>query len=184
MQQRQAVQGPQDSAATRLSGQHWLVRLAVGRHPRRTLVRAVVLALLTIAVFRYVLLPVRVQGISMWPTYQDRQWGLVNRLAYRWSEPRRGDVVCVRFTAGEHVMLLKRIVALPGETVGFRNGRLYVNGRPLEEPYVKTPCDWNEPERQLGPDEYYVVGDNRSMPREDHMHGITERWRIVGKLVR
>lgn len=81
-------------------------------------------------------------------------------------------------------MLLKRVVGLPGESVSFRGGRLYINGQLLEEPYVKTPCDWEEPERKLGPDEYYVVGDNRSMPREDHVHGITERWRIVGKLMR
>ena len=165
-------------------GPPWWIRLVVGRRPKRTLLRAAVLAVILVVVFRYVLLPVRVQGISMWPTYRDQQWSLVNRLAYVWSEPRRGDVVCVRFTAGERVMLLKRVVALPGETVGFRNGRLHVNGQPVDEPYVRTSCDWEEPERRLGPDEYYVVGDNRSMPREDHLHGIAERWRIVGKLIR
>mgnify|MGYP001055848125 CR=1 FL=1 len=167
-----------------LVGPPWWIWLIVGRRPKRTLLRAAVLAVVLVVVFRYILLPVRVQGISMWPTYRDRQWGLVNRLAYAWSEPRRGDVVCVRFTAGERVMLLKRVVALPGETVGFRNGRLYVNGQPVDEPYVRTPCDWEEPERRLNANEYYVVGDNRSMPQEDHLHGITERWRIVGKLLR
>lgn len=161
----------------------WL-RWVVGRRPGRTLLRAVGLGLVAIVVLRYGVMPVRVEGISMWPTVEDRQWVWINRLAYWGSEPRRGDVVCVRFLSGERVMLLKRVVGLPGERVEFRGGRLYVNGQPLEEPYVTTPCDWEEPEKELGPDEYYVVGDNRSMPQEDHVHGITERWRIVGKLIR
>jgi signal peptidase I len=175
-----------DSAWNRIGGADvplWR-RVLVGRNPRRTLLRAVALGLTVFVVLRYVVTPVRVQGISMWPTCRDGQWAWANRLAYVWSEPRRGDVVCVRFTAGEHVMLLKRVVGLPGERVGFRNGRLHVDGRPLDEPYVKSPCDWEEPERVLGPGEYYVVGDNRAMPREDHVHGIAERWRIVGKLIR
>ncbi len=164
--------------------QVWLWRAVVGRHPRRTLLRAGGLMAVAFVVFRYVLLPVRVQGLSMWPTYPDGQWNLANRLAYWRSSPRRGDVVCVRLAAGQRVVLLKRVVGLPGETVGFRNGRLWVNGRPLVEPYVQTPCDWNVPERTLGPDEYYLVGDNRSMPAEDHVHGVAERWRIIGKVVR
>ena len=158
-------------------------RLLLGRNPRRTLFRAALLAALAFLTLRYVVTPVRVQGISMWPTCRDGQWAWVCRLAYVFSEPRRGDIVAVRFTAGEHVMLLKRVVGLPGETVAFHGGRLHVNGRPLDEPYVRSPCDWEEPERSLGPDEYYVVGDNRAMPREDHVHGIAERWRIVGRLI-
>jgi signal peptidase I len=80
-------------------------------------------------------------------------------------------------------MLMKRIIGLPGETVLFRHGRVFVNDVVLEEPYLKNPCDWERVPDTLGPNEYFVVGDNRSMPIEDHRFGKTEDFRIVGKVV-
>ena len=81
------------------------------------------------------------------------------------------------------VMLMKRIIGLPGETVAFVNGRVLINGQILDEPYEEDGkgCDWNCAPVTLGPDQYYVVGDNRSMPPEYHTHGIYQRSRIVGK---
>lgn len=161
----------------------WLERLkvaAVGRNPRRTLIRVAVLALASFIIFRFVLTPIRVEGESMWPTYRNHRVNFLNRLAYVWHEPRRGDVVGIRM-GGDHVMLLKRIVGLPGETVEFRDGHLYINDRRLNEPYVRTPCRWNKSPAELHADEYYVVGDNRGMPSRDHVHGAAERWRILGK---
>jgi signal peptidase I len=127
-------------------------------------------------------LHIRVEGISMLPAYQDGSAHFVNRLAYLWHEPRRGDVVSIRL-AGVHLMYLKRIIGLPGETVVFVNGRVLIDGEVLDEPYEKLPCDWNLPPEKLGPDEYFVVGDNRSMPSQDHKFGKVERNRIVGKAV-
>jgi len=154
----------------------------MGRHPKATLVRIAVLVVTSFVVFKFILLPIRVEGISMWPTYRDRSWNFVNRLAYLRHEPQRGDVVSIRL-AGPHVMYLKRIIGLPGETVAFANGRVLINGEKLNEPYEKSPCDWNSPPVVLGPKEYYVVGDNRTMPPELHKHGEIMRSRIVGKLL-
>jgi signal peptidase I len=76
-------------------------------------------------------------------------------------------------------------VGLPGETVEFVNGKLVINGRPVDEPYVKNECTWNfRPSHwHLGDDEYYVVGDNRAMAHEDHKQGSAKRERIVGKVM-
>jgi signal peptidase I len=79
-------------------------------------------------------------------------------------------------------MLMKRIVGLPGETVAFVNGRIFINDEMLDEPYEKLSCDWNLPPVKLGPDEFFVVGDNRTMPPQDHVFGKVERERIVGKV--
>jgi signal peptidase I len=121
----------------------------------------------------------------MAPTYATHSFTFVNRLAYLRHEPRRGDVVGIRLTQETwtlpHIMYFKRIVGLPGEEVFFANGRLFINGRPLAEPYEKGPCDWNVPAVTLGADEYFVVGDNRSMPQEEHVFGKAQRGRIVGK---
>ena len=160
----------------------WLRIVVIGRNPKVTLARAVVLAVLCVVVFKFILLHIRVEGISMLPTYQDGSAHFVNRLAYLWHEPRRGDVVSIRL-AGVHLMYLKRIIGLPGETVAFVNGQVLINGEVLDEPYEKLPCDWNLPPEKLGPDEYFVVGDNRSMPPENHTFGKVERDRIVGKAI-
>jgi signal peptidase I len=160
----------------------WLQVISVGRNPRNTLIRIVVLVVICVFLFHFVFLPVKVDGISMQPTYKNRSVNLVNRWAYFWHEPRRGDVVAVRL-AGFHVMYMKRIIGLPGETVAFDNGRVLINGQPLDEPYEKWPSDWTLPPKKLELDEYFVVGDNRTMRWQDHTFGKVERSRIVGKIL-
>jgi signal peptidase I len=186
-----AVMSPEDQTGpSNPGGKHrrwprWVRIAVVGRNPKTTLVRILILAVICVAVFnRFVLLPIQVEGISMLPTYKDRSWNLVNRLAYLRHEPQRGDVVSIRL-AGIHRMYLKRIIGLPGETVAFKNGRVLINGEVLDEPYEKSPCDWNRAPVTLGPNEYFVVGDNRSMPWEGHGHelGKAGRDRIVGKAI-
>jgi len=160
-----------------------LLRVLIGRKPKRTLVRIVVLVAVSFVVFKFVLVPIRVEGRSMLPTYKDRGVNFVNCLAYLFHEPRRGDVVAIGLEAGYHVMYMKRIVGLPGETVAFHQGHLYINGRFMDEPYVKLPGDWEHEPEQVGLDEYYVVGDNRDMPWEGHVQGRPKRQSIVGKIL-
>ena len=179
----------------------WLRIVVMGRNPKATLVRVAVLVVTSFVVFKFILLHIQVEGISMLPTYPDQSKHYVNRFAYLRHEPQRGDVVGIRFSRTEetntpagihqaanrlappHVMLLKRIIGLPGETVAFSNGHVLINSEMLDEPYEKLPCDWNYPAVQLGPDEYFVVGDNRSMPWEDHMKGRALRSQIIGKAI-
>jgi len=160
----------------------WLRTILIGRNPERTLVRIVVLVITCFVVFRFVFLPIRVEGASMFPTYKDRRVNFVNRLAYLFHEPRRGDVVAIR-TSGISIMYMKRVIGLPGETVAFHLGHAVIDGQVLEEPYIKYPCDWELPPRHLGANEYFFVGDNRSMPASDHYMGVATRHRIVGKVI-
>jgi len=155
---------------------------AVGRHPRRTLARIIVLAAACFIVFGFILLPVRVTGISMEPTYHNGAIRFSNRLAFLWHEPQRRDVVTIRY-AGIHAMLMKRIIGLPGETVQFVRGQALIDGAPLDEPYVSWGCRWNLHPIKLGDGDYFVVGDNRSMRMQDHEFGKTRREKIVGKIV-
>jgi signal peptidase I len=161
---------------------HWLQVLCIGRRPKATLVRIAVLVVTCFITFKFILLPIRIEGISMLPTYHNNQIRCLNRLAYLRHEPRRGDIVSVRM-AGLSYMYMKRIIGLPGETVSFRNGHACINGQPLDEPYLKFSCDWEKPPVVCGPNQYYVVGDNRSMPFEFHTQGRAERDHIVGKLL-
>ena len=156
--------------------------LVMGHSLTRTIARACALVLVAAIVFGYVLLPVRTQGVSMLPTYRSGALILVNTLAYRWRLPERGDVVAIRM-AGWRVMYIKRIIGLPGERIEVVGGRVLVDGRPLEERYVRHRAAWMVPEALLGPDDYFVVGDNRGMAQEQHEFGTVPRERIVGRLL-
>ena len=142
----------------------WM-KVVFGRNPKRTLVRLICLVTLTLVVFRFVLIPIRVSGLSMYPTYTDGKVSVVNHLAYQWSKPRRGDVIA--FRQPEDVVLLKRIVGLPGERVRIKQGRVSINGQILDEPYAKIKSQSTLPttrsEITLDKDEYYVIGDNRGI---------------------
>ena len=156
-----------------------LPRWIAGANPRRTLARVLVIVAVSYVVFGYVLLPVRGVGISMEPTIASGDLIFINRLAYRFREPRRGDIVAVRL-AGRSVVYVKRLIALPGERLKIEAGTISIDGIYLNEPYAQKRDDWWLPEATLGPDDYFVVGDNRSMRMENHELGTAPFARLIG----
>jgi len=158
----------------------WM-RVVFGRNPKRTLVRLMCMVVLTVVVFHFVLIPIRVSGLSMFPTYNDGRVNVINHQAYRWKKPRRGDVVAFRLPEEGNVVLLKRIIGLPGERVFLVDGRAYINGQPLDEPYAKLGKDGPTSDREiiLAPDEYFVIGDNRNI---SVIRRIPEHY-ILGKVL-
>ena len=159
-----------------------LRRALVGASPRRTLVRCAALVVAAYVVFGYLLIPVRGQGPSMWPTLRDGQLLLVNRLAYWHERPQRGDIVALSL-AGRRVVYIKRIIGMPGERVSIVRGTVLVNGRPLEEGYVQQRRPWEVDEVALGPEEYLVIGDNRGMSARNHDFGKANRERVLGRVI-
>jgi signal peptidase I len=146
---------------------------------KRFFIRLILVALTCYLIFGHLLIPLRIQGLSMEPAYRDRSFAFCWRLQYLFSPPERFDVVTVRFS-GRRVMLLKRVVALPGETVEFREGELYVDGNLIEEPCVHHRSNWELPPRTVAPGHVYVVGDNRGTPMAVHKFGEINMNRIVG----
>jgi len=162
---------------------YWL-RFIFGKNPSVTLLRIIVLTLVSLIVFKFILLPIRVTGDSMYPTYKNGQIRVVNRIAYTRHTPERGDVVAVEFR-GQQVLLLKRIIGLPGERFHVFNGEVYINGEKLSEPYahgkIAGPTGGLGTTRQpidLGPTEYMVIGDNRPISEGF----IKDRDQLVGKV--
>ncbi len=143
------------------------------------LLRASIVALAAYLFFGRICVPIRIQGSSMEPTYPNGGVNFCWKLGYIFSKPKRYDVVVVRL-AGRKVMLLKRVVAVEGEWVEFREGKLVVGGQRIDEPYVRYPCTWNLSARLVDPGCVYVVGDNRNMPIENHYFGQTPMRRIMG----
>ena len=114
------------------------------------------------------------------PTYMNGEFNFCLRPQYIFSEPERQDVVVIRL-AGQSVMLLKRVVALEGDTVEFHSGKLFINGKETDETYLRYPSDWNLPPRKVAKNHVYVVGDNRSVPIHIHQFGQTPVNRIIGE---
>jgi signal peptidase I len=145
----------------------------------RFLIRVSCIAISAYLFFSYVCLPLRIKGNSMEPTYRDGGINFCWRWRYLFSNPKRYDVVVVRF-AGSKVTLLKRVVAVEDEQVEFRDGKLFVDGKTIHEPYVHDPCHWNLPPRKVEKGYVYVVGDSRNMPIENHYFGQASMKRIMG----
>jgi len=157
----------------------WIKKFLFPEANRKYFIRILIVAVTAFMVFKYVLIPFRIQGDSMWPTYTNGSVNFCFTCLYLFSEPDRNDVVTVRL-AGNRVMLLKRIVALENDTVAFKAGKLIVNQQEVEEPYISGSCDWDLPPRKVKPGHIYVVGDNRGVPMERHHFGQTPVRRITG----
>jgi len=128
--------------------------------------------------------PVWVPSNSMEPAVQKGDHLLVSLRAYAHHPPRRGDIVLFRWPDDPGEKMLKRIIGLPGETVFMVNGRVFINGRPLAETYLKEPPVREHPYAALlGPDEFWVLGDNRNHSEDSRDHGPLPRAYIAGQAV-
>jgi len=138
---------------------------------------ALLLAFVTYGFFTWVLWPVKVSGESMIPNYPDGSRHFINKLAYRSANPQRGDVVGLRALNGD--IYIKRVIGLPGESLTFENGTVQVNGQPLQEPYLERRILSEIDPITLGPNQYWMMGDNR--PTSVRLGVSAEQ--IVGKVV-
>lgn len=145
----------------------WIVTFAV----------AIVLAL---GIRTLIFEPVRVDGHSMDYTLADDEYMIVTKYDYLFGEPERGDVVICHYPDRGRTNFVKRLVALPGDTVSMLNGTLYVNGEPVDEPYITNRANYNMQAVSLGKNEYFVLGDNRSSSNDSHLIGPISRDQIKG----
>ncbi len=124
-----------------------------------------------------------VQSISMEPTLHEGQYLIVSKIAYWFHNPERGDVVVLDPPNGQSTIpYIKRIVGLPGEVIEIRDGRVWVDGIALNEPYISGPPSYTQ-KRILYEDEYMVLGDNRNNSSDSHVWGLLPRENIIGKSV-
>jgi signal peptidase I len=124
-----------------------------------------------------------VQSISMEPTLHEGQYLIVSKISYWLHRPERGDIIVLDPPNGRsEIPYIKRIIGLPGEKVDVRDGRVWINGIALNEPYISGPPTYIE-NRVLGDNEYMVLGDNRNNSSDSHIWGVLPRENIIGKSI-
>jgi signal peptidase I len=143
----------------------------------------VVSVLVSAFIIMFLYQPVRVEGTSMLPMLEDQDRLFVNKLAYRVGEIHRGDVVVFLYPHDHSKSYIKRVIAVPGDQLRIDQGQVYVNGKELVEDYVPVRF---EDSRSVGalvmrPNEYWVMGDHRSISSDSRDFGPVDRSLIYGK---
>jgi signal peptidase I len=147
----------------------------------RTIVIVIAVALLVRA---FIAQPFYVIGPSMEPSYHQGEYLIVDELSYRLRDPKRGEVIVLRFPLDPSKDFIKRIVGLPGEKVRVEGGVVTINGEPLPENYTDGVPTEGGSEVVLAEDEYFVLGDNRhhGASSDSRDWGPLSRSNIIGKV--
>ena len=172
----------------------------------RDMLQTALLALFLFSGLQATIQNFRVEGSSMQPTLTEDQYLLVNKFLYYrfdgtrlsryipfleiepgetsflFGEPQRGEIIVFHYPRDITRDFIKRVIAVPGDTVEMRNGRVYVNRVIVEEPYLAAPYGpTNLTEQTIGPEEYFVMGDNRLQSNDSRSWGTVPLSNVVGK---
>jgi signal peptidase I len=156
-------------------------------HFLRELLETLALIVVVYTLFNLATVRFYIEGPSMQPNFWAGQYLVVSRVHYMFSDPQRGEVV-VFDPPGDSdpdLLLIKRLIGMPGDTVELRGGQVFINGVQLAEPYInetecRARCDgvWT-----LDENNYFFMGDNRNDSRDSRVFGEVSRDRIIGEVV-
>jgi len=129
--------------------------------------------------------PVKVEGTSMLPGLEDQERIFINKFVYRWGPVERGDIVVFHYPRDPSKSYIKRVIAVEGDRVRIDEGRVYVNGTQVAEPYV--PQEYEDfrsyPEIKIPPHTYFLLGDHRTSSSDSRDFGPVPQRYIYGKAV-
>ena len=143
-------------------------------------VETILLALVIFLAINALSARVRVENVSMRPTLQPGEFLLINRVSYKLGQPSIGDIIVFHAPGVSELDYIKRVIALPGDTVRITDGIVYVNEQPLYEPYIADPPNYSG-EWTVPSNEYFVLGDNRNNSSDSHHWGFVPKDDIVGR---
>ena len=159
------------------------------RVPMRWLRDVAVALASALLIILFVYQPVRVEGYSMMPRVANNERLVINKFIYHFTSVNRGDVVVFHYPLNPYISFIKRVIGLPGDRIEVRQKKVFVNGKPLSEPYVQylQPFVTDEPTRDVlkeivvPPGDYFVMGDNRDDSYDSRFWGFVRENKILGK---
>lgn len=177
--------GPQSSAAEvttlsadttpALNGSSW--RTGLQEFLETILLAVVIFLVVNTITGRY-----QVQSVSMEPTLHEGQYIIASKVTYWFHPPERGDIVVLNPPQPSDLPYIKRVIGLPGDQVEVHDGRVWINGVALNEPYISGPPLYNG-SWTIEPGKYLVLGDNRNNSSDSHIWGLLPRNDILGKAI-
>jgi len=152
-------------------------------HLAREIVETIALTLIIFLVIRFAIQSYRVSGPSMLPGLQTDDYVLVNKIAYLFHAPERGDVIVFHYPLDTSEDFIKRVIGLPGDTVSLDNKTVQGDGVVLHEPYISEAYNPSGKTIKVPMDEYFVLGDNRPLSDDSRDWGFVPKADLVGKAV-
>ncbi len=152
--------------------------------------KMVVISLAIIIPVRYFLVqPFYVKGASMEPNFHEHEYLMVDEISYRFNDPKRGDVIVFRYPKDPQEYYIKRLIAMPGETISFKDGSVFITAEDgtlaqLDERYLPdsvATIALSEESVTLASDEYFLMGDNRNGSKDSRSFGPVKRSFIIGR---
>jgi signal peptidase I len=165
--------------------------IKMGRFIRQACIMALIVTLSVACYYvisHFFVESVQVVGVSMVPTLEENNHYLLNRWAFHSREPKVGDVVVIKDPA-DHGISVKRIVATGGQSVLFKDGKVFINGKEFNEPYLLPDTytyTYSQAKEQFitcGKDQYFLMGDNRLKSIDSRCYGAVPRENILGLVV-
>jgi signal peptidase I len=145
-------------------------------------IETLLIAAILFVVINIITARVVVESVSMQPNLHEGELVIVNKLAYRWSEPERGDIVVFPYPLNQDIRFIKRVIGIAGDHVTVENGETRVNGILLAEPYLEEFPTYTG-EWRVGEDEVFVLGDNRNNSNDSSKWGMVPGDVLLGKAV-
>lgn len=151
----------------------------------------VVAAVIFFFIYWFLFRPFQVNGESMMPTFKNGEYILTNIISLRFNAPHKGDVIVFKSPTDEDKDFIKRIIAVPGDTVMVQNGAVFVNGQKLDESSYLPP-DFQTQQgafltegvsKTVPEDTYFVMGDNRSNSSDSRTWGFLPKKEIIGRSI-
>lgn len=139
--------------------------------------------LIVLPIRAFVVQPFIVRGPSMEPTYHENEYLIVNEIGYTFSDPKQFEVIVFRFPKKPSQFFIKRIIGVPGQEVIIRQGKVFIDGKEIDEAYLpEGTLTAQDTIMKLDEEEYFVLGDNRAQSSDSRLWGVLPRNHIVGKV--
>jgi len=147
----------------------------------RDVIVPILVGLAFFALFQVTVGSFKVYGSSMLPGIEQGDYIMVSKATYFFGEPQRGDIIILHDPQDPNTDLIKRIIALPGDTVEIKDNTVFVNNTALVEPYTLEPPHYLLLPEEIPAGNYFVLGDNRNNSSDSHRGWTLPRKNIIGK---
>jgi signal peptidase I len=158
------------------------------KHPLTEIIELALVAFLIVVPVRFFIAqPFIVSGASMENTFHTGEYLIIDQLTYRFEDPQRGDIIVFRYPQDPSKFFIKRIIALPGDTIDIKGNKVTIETGTekkeltLDEPYIKSMAQSTTLHETLGDREYFVMGDNRDASSDSRIWGVLPKDKIIGR---